>query len=143
MKSGSCNDLGGENGGDEPVGGGAKRRPPPCVGDVAPWHVDLVDYLASGLSCSSSKSRCWWACVQAETWNHVSATKTAAPTTPPVTNPATAEWLAAMVASRPAAEPVRTAVTTPIIPAVVRKAGQYPLRKPRMASRRDGGTLAR
>jgi hypothetical protein len=46
-----------------------------------------------------------------------------------VTNPATAEWPAAMVASRPASEPVRTAVTTPIIPAVVRKAGQYPLRK--------------
>jgi hypothetical protein len=34
-------------------------------------------------------------------------------------------------------------VTTPIIPAVVRKDGQYPLRKPRMASRREGGTLAR
>ena len=102
-----------------------------------------VRYRASGLSCSSSKSRCWWARTQAESWYHISATKTATPTTPPVTNPATAEWPAAMVASRPASEPVSTAVTTPIIPAVVRKAGQYPLRKPRMASRRDGGTLAR
>src|SRR5690348_13248668 len=85
-------------------------------------------YPASGLSCSSSKSRSWWPRVQAEYWNHISAIKTATPTTPPVTNPATAEWPAAMVASRPAAEPVRTAVTMPIIPAVVRKTGQYPLR---------------
>ena len=103
----------------------------------------LFHYPESGLFCSSSKSRCWWPCAQAESWNHVSTTKAATPTTPPVTKPATAEWPAAMVASRPPAEPVRTAVTTPIIPAVVRKAGQYPLRKPRMASRRDGGTLAR
>src|SRR5205814_6864376 len=35
MKSGSCDDLGGENHGDEPVNGGAKRRPPPCAGNVA------------------------------------------------------------------------------------------------------------
>src|SRR4029077_8003402 len=34
MKSGACNDLGGENHGDEPVHGGAERRPPPCVGHV-------------------------------------------------------------------------------------------------------------
>src|SRR5437764_13404582 len=34
MKSGSCNDLGGENNGDEPVDGGAERRPPPGVGNV-------------------------------------------------------------------------------------------------------------
>ena len=34
MKSGSCNDLGGENHRDEPVDGGAERRPPPCVGNV-------------------------------------------------------------------------------------------------------------
>src|SRR5881392_3081320 len=34
MKSGSGNDLDGENHGDEPVDGGAERRPPPCVGNV-------------------------------------------------------------------------------------------------------------
>src|SRR5215472_828557 len=34
MKSGSCNDLGGENHGDEPVHGGAERRPPLCFGNV-------------------------------------------------------------------------------------------------------------
>src|SRR6266576_5547564 len=34
MKSGSGNDLDGENDGDEPVDGGAERRPPPCPGDV-------------------------------------------------------------------------------------------------------------
>jgi hypothetical protein len=34
MKSGSGNDLDGENHGDEPVDGGAERRPPPCPGDV-------------------------------------------------------------------------------------------------------------
>src|SRR2546421_9614377 len=34
MKSGSCNDLDGENHGDEPVDGGAERRPPPGVGNV-------------------------------------------------------------------------------------------------------------
>src|SRR6185437_10543803 len=34
MKSGSHSDLDGENYGDEPVDGGAKRRPPPCAGDV-------------------------------------------------------------------------------------------------------------
>ena len=33
-ESGSRNDLGGENHGDEPVDGGAERRPPPCAGDV-------------------------------------------------------------------------------------------------------------
>src|SRR5204863_6692816 len=34
MESGSGNDLDGENHGDEPVDGGAKRRPPPGVGNV-------------------------------------------------------------------------------------------------------------
>src|SRR5882672_1150529 len=34
MKAGSGNDLDGENHGDEPVDGGAERRPPPCPGDV-------------------------------------------------------------------------------------------------------------
>src|SRR5436305_920339 len=34
MKSCACNDLDGEDRGDEPVDGGAKRRPPPCVGNV-------------------------------------------------------------------------------------------------------------
>src|SRR6266851_674514 len=34
MESGSCNDLDGENQGDEPVDGGAKRRPPPGAGNV-------------------------------------------------------------------------------------------------------------
>src|SRR5947199_7080765 len=34
MKSGSCNDLDGEDDGDEPVDSGAERRPPPCAGDV-------------------------------------------------------------------------------------------------------------
>jgi hypothetical protein len=29
---------------------------------------------ASGLSCSFSKSRSWWACAKAEYWNHISAT---------------------------------------------------------------------
>ena len=32
MKSGSSNDLDGENDGDEPVDGGAERRSPPCAG---------------------------------------------------------------------------------------------------------------
>jgi len=78
-----------------------------------------------------------------KSWNHISATSAAAPTTPPVTNPATAEWSAAMVASRPAAEPVRTAVTTPIISGGRAEGRPVPLRKPWIASRRDGGTLAR
>src|SRR6478752_2371046 len=34
MESGSGNDLDGENDGDEPVDGGAERRPPPCPGNV-------------------------------------------------------------------------------------------------------------
>src|SRR6266699_3503163 len=34
MESGSRNDLDDENHGDEPVDGGAKRRPPPGVGNV-------------------------------------------------------------------------------------------------------------
>src|SRR6266581_9699846 len=34
MKSGSRNDLDDENHGDEPVDGGAERRPPPCAGNV-------------------------------------------------------------------------------------------------------------
>ena len=47
MKSGSCNDLGGENHGDEPVHGGAKRRPPPCVGHVvAPLLPEVLETVA-------------------------------------------------------------------------------------------------
>src|SRR5882724_11988830 len=34
VKSGSGNDLDGEYHGDEPVDGGAERRPPPCAGHV-------------------------------------------------------------------------------------------------------------
>src|SRR6185437_972999 len=34
MKFGPCDDLGGEDDGDEPVDGGAEWWPPPCVGDV-------------------------------------------------------------------------------------------------------------
>jgi hypothetical protein len=34
MKSDSGKDLDGENRGDEPVDGGAERRPPPCAGHV-------------------------------------------------------------------------------------------------------------
>src|SRR5262245_55813427 len=34
MKSDSHGDLDGENHGDEPVDGGAERRPPPCAGNV-------------------------------------------------------------------------------------------------------------
>jgi hypothetical protein len=34
MKPGSHGDLDDENYGDEPVDGGAERRPPPCVGNI-------------------------------------------------------------------------------------------------------------
>src|SRR5262252_8204299 len=34
MNSGAQGDLDGENRGDEPVDGGAERRPPPCVSNV-------------------------------------------------------------------------------------------------------------
>src|ERR1700736_5537775 len=47
MKSGSCNDLDDENHGDEPVDGGAERRPPPCAGPMP-----LLDLLNDrGMEC--------------------------------------------------------------------------------------------
>src|SRR5947209_10342424 len=47
MKSGSCNDLDGENDGDEPVDGGAERRPPPCAGDVvAAFLPEVLETMA-------------------------------------------------------------------------------------------------
>src|SRR5689334_10193125 len=48
MKSGSCNDLDGENHGDEPVDGGAKRRPPPCAGHVV---AALLPEVLEAMAC--------------------------------------------------------------------------------------------
>jgi hypothetical protein len=48
MKSGSCNDLDDENHGDEPVDGGAKRRPPPCAGNVV---AALLPEVLEAMAC--------------------------------------------------------------------------------------------
>src|SRR6266550_7417406 len=48
MKSGSCNDLDGENHGDEPVDGGTERRPPPCAGNVV---AALLPEVLEAVAC--------------------------------------------------------------------------------------------
>jgi len=48
MKSGSGNDLDGENHGDEPVDGGAERRPPPCADDVV---AALLPEVLEAVAC--------------------------------------------------------------------------------------------
>src|SRR2546430_12797186 len=48
MKSGSCNDLRDENHGDEPVDGGAERRPPPCAGNVV---AALLPEVLEAMAC--------------------------------------------------------------------------------------------
>src|SRR6267154_3645733 len=48
MKAGSGNDLDGENDGDEPVDGGAERRPPPCAGDVV---AALLPEVLEAMAC--------------------------------------------------------------------------------------------
>src|SRR6266702_4516468 len=48
MKSGSRNDLDDENHGDEPVDGGAERRPPPCAGNVV---AALLPEVLEAVAC--------------------------------------------------------------------------------------------
>ena len=48
MKSGSCHDFNEENYGDEPVDGGAERRPPPCAGDVV---AALLPEVLEAMAC--------------------------------------------------------------------------------------------
>src|SRR5690349_9169846 len=48
VKSGSGDDRDGENDGDEPVDGGAERRPPPCAGDVV---AALLPEVLEAVAC--------------------------------------------------------------------------------------------
>src|SRR6185437_15128487 len=48
VKAGSGNDLDGQNDGDEPVDGGAERRPPPCPGDVV---AALLPEVLEAMAC--------------------------------------------------------------------------------------------
>src|SRR2546425_245786 len=57
MKSGACNDLGSENHGDEPVDGGAERRPPPSVGDVVAAFLPEVFETMAGVAKDEEPGR--------------------------------------------------------------------------------------
>src|SRR6185436_11139248 len=62
MKTGSGNDLDGENDGDEPVDGGAERRPPPCPGNVVaallPEVLETVACVAQDEDPGRSSDAC-------------------------------------------------------------------------------------
>src|SRR5690348_2001960 len=62
MESGSCNDLDGEDRGDEPVDGGAKRRPPPGIGNVVAAFLPEVFETMGGVAKDEEPGRPGDAC---------------------------------------------------------------------------------